>query len=345
MTRAQSRRITVLAAVVAASVVATAGCSSSKSSNASGSGSAANSGGTTQIAFLNASAANTWLASALTEMNKVAAQNNAKITSFDAGFKTGVQAGQIQTLLASKKYKGIIIASVDGAAVIPQLELAIKQGVQVAVLNQIVGTKLDTSDPQFPGAAASVLAPPLRSGQREGKLAIQACQGKAECGVVYFYGIKGSPIDTATKQGFDQTIAAYPNIKIVATAEGQYLGPEKSLKAMQDVLQTKKNFDVVVGADQSIQGVELALKDAKITGTKLIGFGGSAPALAGVASGAWFGDVFGAPQTEGKLATQALIEAIKTGKSSGGIDAGSTLPDDGLVTKANVSKFTAEWAG
>ena len=344
MTRNSHRRVQAAAALALASIVALSGCASSKSGNVSGA-SGSSSGAPVQVAFLDASTANTYLASSLKEMNTVAAQNNVKITTFDAGFKAGVQSGQIQTILASKKYKGIIIAALDGAAVIPALENAIKAGVQVAVLNQVIGSKLDTSDPQFPGAAVSVLAPPLRSGQRLGTLTSQACKGIASCGVVYFYGIKGTPIDTAVKQGFDATIASSTNIKVVAEAQGQYLGPDVGLKAMQDILAKKTQFNVVVGADQSIQGVQLALKSANMQGTKLIGLGGSTPALAGVASGAWFGDVFLAPMTEGQLALQALIKAIKTGKSSGGIDAGSTFPDNGLVTKANVSKFTAQWAG
>jgi ribose transport system substrate-binding protein len=41
----------------------------------------------------------------------------------------------------------------------------------------------------------------------------------------------------------------------------------------------------------------------------------------------------------------AMVEALKTGKVTGGIDPATTLPDEGLVTKANVAKFTAEWNG
>lgn len=340
----RSRRQVVVATVVGAALTIT-GCSSSKASSASGSAGGSGGSGQINVAFLSASTANTWLTSSLKEMTTIAAKNNVKITTFDAGFKPGVQAGQIQNVLSSKKYKGIIISSVDGASVIPSLETAIKQGVQVAVLNQVVGTKLDTSDPQFPGAAVSVLAPPTRTGQRLAKLTEKACTGVSDCGVVYFYGIKGTPIDTAEKSAFDAEIAGHPNIKVVAEGQGQYLGPATSLKAMQDIIQRKPKFSVVVGADQSIQGVQLALKDSSTQGIKLIGIGGSIPAIKGVQDGSWFGDVYGAPATEGQLAMDALVKAIKTGQSSGGIDAGSTLPDDGMVTKDNVSKFTAQWAG
>ena len=115
---------------------------------------------------------------------------------------------------------------------------------------------------------------------------------------------------------------------------------------MQDILASTPAFDVVVGADQSIQGVVLALTDAnKLGAAKLIGFGGSKAAINGIKSGVWFADLFGAPGTEGKLVMTGMVKALKTGKATGGIDPGTTLPDSGLVTSANVSKFTAEWNG
>jgi len=331
-----------LVALIAAAAVGLTLSSCGKSGAAASGGSTAQ----TQVAYLSASSANTWLASSKKAMDTVAAANHIKLTEFDAQFKPGEQSKQIQDILASGKYKGIVIASVDGAGIIPDLQNAISQKLQVAILNQIVGTKLDTPDPQFPGPAVSVLAPPLTSGKRMGELALRACQGVSPCRVVYFYGIKGAPIDTALKQGFDSVVSRNPAIKVVAEAEGKYLGPDTALKATQDVLQKTPDFDVVVGADQSIQGAQLALQDAGKAGkVKLIGLGGSTPAIAGIKSGAWFGDVFGAPRTEGRLAMEALVKALKDGTVTGGVDADTTLPDDALVTKANVDKFTPQWAG
>lgn len=298
------------------------------------------------VAYLSASSANTWLKASKVQMDKIAKANNMKITEFDAQFKPGEQAKQIQDVIASGKYKALIIASVDGAGIIPSLKDAVAAGLKVGILNQVVGTKLDTAKPQFAGPSVVVMVPPRISGERIGKLTLKACEGKTSCKVVYFYGIKGIPLDNAIKEGFDATIASNPGISVVAEGEGKYLGPDTAQKAMQDILSSTPSFDVVVGADQSIQGVVLALSDAGKLGTaKLIGFGGSKAAIDGVKSGTWFADLFGAPGTEGKLLMDAMVKAIKTGKNSGGIDPGTKLPDSGLVTKANVSKFKAEWNG
>ena len=332
--RGSTRAIT--AAVVAISMLAAGFTGISSASAAS----------PINVAYLSASSANTWLKASKVEMDKIAKANKMKITEFDAQFKPGEQAKQIQDVIASGKYKGLIIASVDGAGIIPSLQDAIAAGLKVGILNQVVGTKLDTAKPQFSGPSVVVMVPPKVSGERIGKLTLKACEGKASCKVVYFYGIKGIPLDNAIKEGFDSVISSNPAISVVAEGEGKYLAPDTAQKAMQDILSSTPNFDVVVGADQSIQGVVLALTDANKLGTaKLIGFGGSKAAIDGVKNGTWFADLFGAPGTEGKLLMNAMVKAIKTGKKSGGIDPATTLPDNALVTKANVKKFKAEWNG
>ena len=191
-----------------------------------------------------------------------------------------------------------------------------------------------------------MLAPPLRSGERLGQLTLKACEGKPVCNVVYFYGIKGIPLDNALKQGFDATIASNPAIKIVAEGEGKYLGPDVGQTAMQDILVATPTFDVVVGSDQAMQGVELALDRRRQVGRcrhhrprRLdTGPGGHRGWRAGSATSwarrrpraSW-------PWRPWCRRWQAPTRAASTRST--------TLPDGGLVTKDNVTKFTAEWNG
>lgn len=298
-----------------------------------------------KIAYLSASSANTWLQASKAAMESIGAGAGVELVEFDGQFTPGEQSKQIQDVIASGDYDGIIIAGIDGAALIPDLEAAIATGLPVVVLNQVIGEKLDTAEPQFEGASASVMVPPLESGRLLGQLTMDACEGVSPCNVVYFYGIKGTPIDTAVKMGFDEVTAANPDIKIVAEAEGQYLGPDVALAAMQDVLQRSKDFSVVTGPDQAMVGVELALSDAGISDAKIIGFGGSEVAIQAVKDGKWFGDLFGAPYTEGELAMQAMIAALRDGTVTGGINPLADFPNGGLVTADNVADFTPQWAG
>jgi ribose transport system substrate-binding protein len=297
------------------------------------------------VAYLSASSANTWLQASKVEMDRIAAENGITITEFDAQFNADTQLAQLQDAIASGQYQGMIVSALFGEGLLPDLQAAAAGGTKIVALNQIIGPALDTADPQDPSIVASVLAPPLRSGQRLGELTLKACEGIDPCNVVYFYGIKGIPLDNALKQGFDEVTAANPAITVVNEGEGQYLGPDVALTAMQNIITATPEFDVVVGSDQSIQGVILALQDAGIADVKLIGLGGSTPAIEGIKDGTWFGDVMGAPATEGRLAMEALVQALTDGTSAGGIDPLTTLPDEGLITAENVDQFTAEWDG
>ncbi len=313
----------------------------------SGSGSGSEDGeDNIQIAYLSASSSNTWLTASRNAMEAEAEKVGATITEFDAKFEPGVAADQIQDVITAGTYQGIIIATNDGTAVVPAIEDALEAGIEVVILNQVIGDQLDTADPQISGVAASVIAPPKGTGERLGKLAVQACEGQDECSVVYMYGIKGTPYDTAVREGFDEVVSASPGITVVAEAEGGYLGADEPRKAIQDVLQAYPDFDVLVGTgDQQISGALLALEDAGKTDVKTIGVGASEPALEAIKDGTWFGDVAGVPDDEGKAAFDALMSAITDGTDSGGIDVVSSLPDGGLITAENVDLFTAQWAG
>ncbi|MFY9331365.1 MAG: sugar ABC transporter substrate-binding protein [Candidatus Nanopelagicales bacterium] len=297
------------------------------------------------IAYLSASSANTWLQASKAAMTEIGAANGVELVEFDGQFTPGEQAKQIQDVIASDQYDGIIIAGIDGAALIPDLENAIAAGLPVVVLNQVIGEQLDTVEPQFPGASANIMVPPLESGKLLGQLTLDACEGVSPCNVVYFYGLKGTPIDTAVKLGWDEVVAANPDVTVVAEAEGQYLGPDVALAAMQDVLQSTENISVVTGPDQAMVGAQLAIEDAGVSGIKIIGFGGSEVAIAAISSGAWFGDVFGAPFTEGQLAMNAMIAALRDGTVTGGVNPLLDFPNGGLVNASNVADFTPQWAG
>ena len=266
-----------------------------------------------QVAYLSASSANTWLLSSRLEMEAVAEANNIEITEFDAQFDPSLQTTQFQDVIASGAYDGVILVSIVGIGSLPDIEAALGAGLEVVTLNQVVGEDYTSSEPQVPGVSANVMAAPFVNGKRLGELTVLACADLDPCEVVYIYGIKGLPIDDAARAGLDEVIAAYPAITIVAEGEGQYLGPEGGINATQDILQVAPDFDVLVGADQSVQGAEIVLADeGKLDQVRLVGWGGS---------------------------------ALTGGPDLGGVDPLADLPDNGLVTADNVDLFTPQWDG
>jgi ribose transport system substrate-binding protein len=188
---------------------------------------------------------------------------------------------------------------------------------------------------------------PTEIGTKLGNLVVQACQAShlSPCKVGYLYDIKASALDVAIHGAFAKAIAADPSVKV--TAQGQsFFSPTVGLTAVQNMLQANPSLNLIVGSDQGIEGGAQALAAAHKTGKViLVGYGASAAALQGVTSGAWYGDVAQAPSSEGRLAVTAMIKALRDGKTSGGIDPVAGLPNNGVVTKANASQFTAEWPG
>ena len=65
-----------------------------------------------------------------------------------------------------------------------------------------------------------------------------------------------------------------------------------------------------------------------------------------MAAGKWYGDVAQLPASEGRLATEAAIKAVRTGaKARRRRIPSPTCPAEGVVTKDNADQFTGEWPG
>ncbi|MEM7339466.1 MAG: sugar ABC transporter substrate-binding protein [Actinomycetota bacterium] len=302
------------------------------------------SGDPVQVAYLSASSANTWLTASRESMEKVAADSGIEIVEFDAQFDPALQQQQFQDAVSSGQYAGIVLVSLVGSGSIPDVEAALDAGIEVVVLNQVVGDDLTTVEPQVEGIAAAVFEPPQIRGERIGELTLQACADLDPCNVVYFYGIRGVPLDEAVRAGWDSVVADSA-VTVVAEAEGQYLGPDIGLTAMQDVLVAAQEIDVVIGADQSMQGVELALDEADgFDDVLIIGFGGSSYSVEAIADGRWWGGLYGAPATEGELAMQAMVDALD-GTDTGGVDPAQSVPNGGLMTPDNIADFSPQWDG
>jgi ribose transport system substrate-binding protein len=348
-----SRRSAALAAVTVAGV-ALAACGSSSTStgtstgtSSSASASPVSSGKTLSIAYLSFAVENSYDAPMLAAAQAVASDNNATMKVFDANNSPQTQYAQLQDVISSGQYNGIILQPIFGTGLTGLVKEAISKGIKVVNMDQILGPNLSTDAPQVPGLSANVTFVPTDIGTKLGMLVVQACQAKNlnPCKVGYLYDIKASALDVAVYGAFSKAIAADPGVKIVAQGQS-FFSPTTGLTAVQDMLTANPDLNLIVGSDQGIEGGAQAVQAAHRTGQViLVGYGASAAALAGVASGAWYADVAQAPASEGRLAVQALVAALRTGKSSGGIDPVAQLPDGGVVTKANVSQFTAEWPG
>jgi ribose transport system substrate-binding protein len=351
-------------AAFAAAALALAACSSSSSSSSSSSAPASSAPATSAaasasstpssspkpmtIAYLSFAVDNSYDAPMLAAAQAVADTDGATLKVFDAANSPQTQYDQLQTVISSGQYNGIITQPIESTGLVSLVKEAIAKGIKVVNMDQILGPALNTAAPQVPGLSANVTFVPTLIGTQLGQQVVAACASKKlnPCKVGYLYDIKASSLDTAIYGAFTAAIKGSP-VKVVTYGQS-YFTPTIGLTAVETMLQAQPGLNLIVGSDQGIEGAMTALTttDKSDAGKLLlVGYGASAAAVAGVESGVIFSDVAQAPASEGRLAVQALVEAIQTGKVSGAINPVAGLPDSGIVTKADASQFTPEWPG
>jgi ribose transport system substrate-binding protein len=306
----------------------------------------ADAGKTLQIAYLSFAVANSYDAPMLAAAQAAAAGNNAKLTVFDANNDPKTQFSQLQNAIGTGKYDGIIVQPIFGTGLTDLVKQAIDKGIKVVNIDQVLGPDLTTVDPQVEGLSANVMFNPTDMGTKLGQLTVQACASvnANPCNVGYLFDIKASSLDVAINKAFAAATSSAP-VKVVAEGEDLFT-PAGGLKAVQNMLTAHPDINAIVGSDQGIEGAVQALDAAKKTGkVLLVGYGGSAAGLNGVKAGTWFGTVMQDPASEGRIGVESLVKAIRDNTVTGGLDPLSQLPDKGIVTKANVDQFTAEWPG
>lgn len=304
---------------------------------------------TLEIAYLSFAVANSYDAPMLASAQAAAAAGNAKLTVFDANLDPAAQAKQLQDAVASGKFDGIITQPLFGAGLVAGVKEAIAAGIAVGNIDQILGDDQTTAEAQVDGLMANVAFVPSTLGRKIGELVVKACAelGANPCTVGYIYSVKAAALDTTLKLAYDEVVASHPEIQIVGEGESFYT-TALGLKASQDLLQAHPDISIILGADQAITGAVQAVDAAGLKGkVLLVGYGGGAIALQGIASGERFGTVMQMPATEGRLGTEQLIQAIRTGIPAPGMDPLEDLPEGGVVTRANVDTFLplAEWPG
>jgi ribose transport system substrate-binding protein len=345
ISRSARRRYGLSAAGVAiAAALTLAACGSSDSSSSSSSSAAATTASTkpVRIAYLSFAVANSYDAPMLAAAQKVAKANNATIKVLDANNDPKKQFAQLQTATSSGGYDAIIVQPIFGTGLITGVQDAIAAGKKVVNMDQILGKDLSTDQPQVDGLSGNVVFVPTEIGAKLGRLVTQACRDNElnPCKVGYLYDIKASALDVAIKKSFDTAVGDGP-VKVVAQGES-FFTPAKGLAAAQNMLQAHSDLNLIVGSDQGIEGAVQAVGKKKVV---LVGYGGSSAGIQGVAAGTWYGDVAQLPASEGRLATQAAIKAVRTGAKAGGVNPVAQLPAQGVVTKENADQFTGEWPG
>jgi ribose transport system substrate-binding protein len=346
----RSLRRSVAVTALAAAALALAACSSSSSSSSSSASTSAKSSTAASkpmtIAYLSFAVNNSYDAPMLAAAQAVASADGATLKVFDANNNPQTQYDQLQTVINSGQYNGIITQPIESTGLVSLVQEAISKGIKVVNMDQILGPALNTAAPQVTGLSANVTFVPTTIGTQLGQQVVAACASKNlnPCKVGYLYDIKASSLDTAIYGAFTAATKGSP-VKVVTYGQS-YFTPTVGLTAVQTMLQAQPSLNLIVGSDQGIEGALTALSTTdKSFHVLLVGYGASAAAVAGIEAGTVYSDVAQAPSEEGTLAVKALVAALQTGKVSGTVNPVASFPDNGIVTKADASQFTPEWPG
>jgi ribose transport system substrate-binding protein len=300
---------------------------------------------TYNVAYMSYGVANSYDAPMLAAAKAVAATTgHVNVQVFDSQSNDTLQVSELQQVISSGKFQGILVQPIYGPALLPEIKIAIKKKIKVVNIDQILGTNYSSDQIEVHGLSGNVVFFPAKIGTQLAAEAKLACGSANPCKIALVHNYIGDEPDAEITKTFDAGVASNSTESIVANGDGLYT-PSVALTFIADTLVANPSLNVIVGADQDCEGAQSALTSAKNTSVKLVCYGASATGIAAVKSGAWFADVAQLPATEGELGMIALIKAMKTGKGSGSQNPVAKLPNNGIVTQANASKFNGEWPG
>jgi ribose transport system substrate-binding protein len=303
---------------------------------------------THKIAFLASSSENGFNQAIWEGVKKRAAALGIDVEIVNGEFNAEKQNNQVEDIVASKKFDGIILEPNDSVGIANALKGAIDAGIKVVVTLFPVGPKLDTLEPQIPGLTATVASNPAVGAKVVADNVVKYCEGKDPCNVIIVVGQKIYPFDNLRYQTELAAFKPHPNIKVVGTVEGAY-DPDKTMTGVQDVLQGHKDINAIVAmGDQMMVGAELALKDAGLDTSKMlvIGGGASQAGIKAIREGRWTASIAFFPVTMGEYSVQALADAFDGKKVDPVVDSDKIGPLPALVTKAELDAhpdFKGEW--
>ncbi len=320
------------------------------SDTAATSGTAAGDGAPVSIAFFASSSQNGYNQAVYDGVEQAAEEaGNVETEIFDGEFNAEIQFNQIEDVVASGRFDGYVMVPNDPVGIAPAAEQALAAGPTATALFPI-GPDLDSLEPQLEGMITSAGSVSV-SAEAAAEEVVTFCESIDPCRVVILIGQLQFPFDNLRLETFESVLGEHDNIEIVATGEGQY-SQDVSLTAMQDILQSNPEFEVLLSnADQHVTGALVALNDAglDVESMYISGGGASEVAIEGIRSGIWDATIIGLPKTEGYLAAKAVIASLR-GEEFEQVNDVNVVNELGVsVVTAEVLEenpdWVAEWAG
>ena len=223
--------------------------------------------------------------------------DNIKVDSYGAEESAETQV-QIMTDCINQGYNAIILQCSDGTALAPSVKQAEEAGIPVITVN------LDCSSDTI--HSALVMAVDYDAGRMA---ADKMAEQLGETGdIAIIQGVPGLERTDNLERGFRETIAKYPNIKIVE-AQSASFQKDTAMTVMNSFLQSHPDLKGVFAINDAMaEGAALAAQSANKKGQICIwGADGEKDALAMIESGDMAGTIYTNSWDEGSTAAKIAL--------------------------------------
>lgn len=262
------------------------------------------------VAFALPAAAKVTLGLALSTLNnpffvelKEGAEGAAKkagvdLVVVDAQNDANRQLASIENLI-EKKVAVILVNPTDSNAVVPAIRAANRAGIPVITVDR--------------GAAGGEIATHIASdnvagGRMAGEFLAQLLGGKGK--VVELEGIPGTSAARDRGKGFNEVMAKYPGLEVVARQEAGF-DRAKGLTVMENILQAQPKIDAVFAHnDEMALGAIKAIAAAGRANIKVVGFDATDDAVKAVKEGSLVATIAQKPAEMGRLAVEFALKVL-----------------------------------
>jgi ribose transport system substrate-binding protein len=238
------------------------------------------------IAYSQAELVNAWRVTNQKDMEAQAENNGVKLISIDANQDASKQLADVENMLAQKP-ACLIVSPLESKASAPVVQLAEEAGVPLVIIDRTIDAE--------PGAGiykTEITQSHVLSGRLLAEKTVELLTkkyGEPKGNVVHVQGLAGASPVIDANTGWDEVMAQYPNIKVIATADAGFT-KDGGMTVMEDFLQRFPAGEIdVVRSDYSdmTMGALEAIKNAGRT--ELLGFvvgeGGHIKAIEAVIAG------------------------------------------------------------
>ena len=246
----------------------------------------------------------TWFSFLKSAVEMQAAEMGVELVTLDARNQVGKQMSDIEDMIV-QGLDGVLLVPINVEALVPAVESLNAAGIPVV-----------TVDRRIAGAPTlcHVGADNVEGGRTAGLFIAHLLKGEGR--VIELTGTPGSSPAIDRGSGFNEVIAQFPNIKIIAQQTGQFTRAE-GMTVMENLIQANPEFDAVfahnddmiIGAIEAIKGSGLKLGDV-IT----VGFDAIEDALRAVKRNELDATIEQFPGDQAKTAFKILVDFLRAGE-------------------------------